>query len=132
MCSPLFSCMDQKHVIVREDLLAVGTLVNKKVRDAEAASWALSLADRLSRITMDDNTERGGDEATPSTELQEATRRLYATAGKLLDAPKEGECWEEFERCYRQTLDAFHRELNQLRRACGSAGMDPAAFGVPG
>lgn len=129
MCSPLFSCMDQKHVIVREDLQAVGNLLSREPRDAEAASWALSLADRLSRITMG---KKGGcgDEASPSSELQEATARLYDAAGEVLDAPTDRKCWEDFERCYHKTRNAFCRELKQLRRACGSAGVDPQAFGV--
>lgn len=130
MCTPLFSCMDQKHAVIREDLAAVGRLLSREPRDAGAAAWALSLADRLFRITMG-HGDGTGDEDSPSTELQEAACELYDAAGKILEVPTDRQCWEDVERGYRQTLEAFHRELNQLRRACGSAGGDPAAFDVP-
>ena len=125
MCSPLFSCMDQKHAIVREDLLALGKLLSREPRDGEAASWALSLADRLSRMTTKRRRGSGGEASSSPTELQVATSDLYDAAGDVLDIPTEPERWERFEECYQKARKAFHRELNQLRRACGAAGVAP-------
>ena len=117
MCSGLFSCMDQKHVVFRENINALGKLLAQKPYDRDSVSKALSLADALSRVVP-------GRRATGHAELHDVTSSLYETTCELFEEPDSSQRWQHVHREYLRTHAAFCRELEKLRRSCG-ASLDP-------
>lgn len=122
MCTGLFSCMDQKHVLLDNNLSRLEQLLEQQWRRQQAASTILTLTDTIARILSESLETTGAH----GTELKESAENLYDAAGTLFDNPSQPRYWYDVRRHCNQTRQIFSDELDQLRQRCASAGVSVA------
>lgn len=120
MCTGLFSCMDQKHVVLRKHISQMGDLLEERPEEGRGLSKLLSLADILSRVAAE--TE-GASTPKCGNDLSDVTAMLYEVTGQLFDDPKSSRRWQNLRRQHRVVRQVFERELERLRHSCAEAGL---------